>query len=191
VPRDVELLQNFFGTSAGAAEGRARAKRHHPGCGGSAPGQRVPQFFRLCERKEDCGHKFIFQATTTKHLCPRQSPQRDDCGDFGLQSNENFSGLRTDPQEVIRKSFIYTVALPARLCKSRKNPQQAMLNSKMQRHSCNCQCVELRALCNEVPQTPPGPEGSNGSGNALCAAEIPKFLSLSADAEREYSLKGT
>jgi DNA polymerase III subunit gamma/tau len=37
--------------------------------------------------------------------------------------------------------------------------------------------VELRALCNEVLQTPPGPEGSNGSGIASGAAEIPKFLS--------------
>jgi hypothetical protein len=36
--------------------------------------------------------------------------------------------------------------------------------------------VELRALCNESPQTPPGPEGSNGSGSASCAAEYPKFL---------------
>src|ERR1700736_6977095 len=40
----------------------------------------------------------------------------------------------------------------------------------------NCHCVELRALCNEVPRTPPGPEGSNGTGNASCAADHPKFL---------------
>src|SRR5690348_16906553 len=37
--------------------------------------------------------------------------------------------------------------------------------------------VELRALCNDSPRTPPGPEGSNGSGSASCAAEYPKFLS--------------
>jgi len=37
--------------------------------------------------------------------------------------------------------------------------------------------VELRALCNDSPQTPPGPEGSNGSGSASCAADHPKFLS--------------
>jgi DNA polymerase III subunit gamma/tau len=37
--------------------------------------------------------------------------------------------------------------------------------------------VELRALCNDSPQTPPGPEGSNGSGPVSCAAEYPKFLS--------------
>jgi len=37
--------------------------------------------------------------------------------------------------------------------------------------------VELRALCNEVPRTPPGPEGSNGTGNASGAADHPKFLS--------------
>jgi hypothetical protein len=36
--------------------------------------------------------------------------------------------------------------------------------------------VELRALCNDSPQTPPGPEGSNGSGSASCAADHPKFL---------------
>src|SRR6185437_16808120 len=36
--------------------------------------------------------------------------------------------------------------------------------------------VELRALCNDSPRTPPGPEGSNGSGTASCAAEYPKFL---------------
>jgi hypothetical protein len=36
--------------------------------------------------------------------------------------------------------------------------------------------VELRALCNDSPQTPPGPEGSNGSGSVSCAAEYPKFL---------------
>src|SRR5580704_1444659 len=38
-------------------------------------------------------------------------------------------------------------------------------------------CVELRALCNQAPRTPPGPEGSNGTGITLCAAEYPKFLS--------------
>jgi len=37
--------------------------------------------------------------------------------------------------------------------------------------------VELRAPCDEVPRTPPGPEGSNGTGIASCAAEYPKFLS--------------
>jgi len=42
-------------------------------------------------------------------------------------------------------------------------------------------CVELRALCNDAPQTPPGPEGSNGSGNASGAAEDPKFLSSSRE----------
>src|SRR6185437_10025245 len=36
--------------------------------------------------------------------------------------------------------------------------------------------AELRALCNDSPRTPPGPEGSNGSGTASCAAEYPKFL---------------
>jgi len=38
--------------------------------------------------------------------------------------------------------------------------------------------VELRALCNEVPRTPPGPEGSNGTGITSGAADHPKFLSL-------------
>ena len=36
--------------------------------------------------------------------------------------------------------------------------------------------MELRALCNEVPRTPPGPEGSNGIGIASGAADHPKFL---------------
>src|ERR1700738_3782612 len=40
----------------------------------------------------------------------------------------------------------------------------------------DCQSVELRALCNEVPRTPPGPEGSNGIGKASGAADHPKFL---------------
>src|SRR3989475_1256392 len=40
----------------------------------------------------------------------------------------------------------------------------------------DCRSVELRALCNEVPRTPPGPEGSNGTGNASGAADHPKFL---------------
>jgi hypothetical protein len=37
--------------------------------------------------------------------------------------------------------------------------------------------VELRALCDKVPRTPPGPEGSNGTGITLGAADHPKFLS--------------
>src|SRR5260221_533739 len=41
----------------------------------------------------------------------------------------------------------------------------------------DCRSVELRALCDEVPRTPPGPEGSNGTGNAPCAADHPEFLS--------------
>jgi len=41
----------------------------------------------------------------------------------------------------------------------------------------DCRSVELRALCDEVPRTPPGPEGSNGTGIASCAADHPKFLS--------------
>ena len=41
-----------------------------------------------------------------------------------------------------------------------------------------CHRVELRALCNEVPRTPPGPEGSNGIGIASGAADHPKFLSM-------------
>jgi hypothetical protein len=43
---------------------------------------------------------------------------------------------------------------------------------------CNCRRVELRALCNEVPRTPPGPEGSNGTGLTECAAGYPRFLSF-------------
>jgi hypothetical protein len=53
----------------------------------------------------------------------------------------------------------------------------ARLPSQSHRRRCDCRCVELRALCDEVPRTPPGPEGSNGTGIASCAAEYPKFLS--------------
>jgi hypothetical protein len=49
----------------------------------------------------------------------------------------------------------------------------------------NRRCVELRALCNQAPRTPPGPEGSNGTGITLCAAEYPKFLS-SFSPDREW-----
>ena len=40
----------------------------------------------------------------------------------------------------------------------------------------DCRSVELRALCNEVPRTPPGPDGSNGTGIASGAPDHPKFL---------------
>jgi hypothetical protein len=40
--------------------------------------------------------------------------------------------------------------------------------------------MELRALCNEVPRTPPGPEGSNGIGIASGAADHPRFLERAA-----------
>ena len=56
---------------------------------------------------------------------------------------------------------------------------------------CDCRSVELRALCNEVPRTPPGPEGSNGTGIASCAPDHPKFLALkkswSLAADRRFS----
>ncbi len=50
----------------------------------------------------------------------------------------------------------------------------------------DCHRVELRALCNEVPRTPPGPEGSNGIGIASGAADHPKFLAMAVavDARR-------
>src|SRR5438445_8727106 len=44
----------------------------------------------------------------------------------------------------------------------------------------DCRSVELRALCNEVPRTPPGPEGSNGTGIASGAPDHPKFLASNA-----------
>ena len=48
--------------------------------------------------------------------------------------------------------------------------------------------MELRALCNEVPRTPPGPEGSNGIGIASGAADHPRFLERAANEidRREY-----
>jgi len=51
---------------------------------------------------------------------------------------------------------------------------------RQMREERDCRSVELRALCNEVPRTPPGPEGSNGTGNASGAADHPKFLALKA-----------
>jgi hypothetical protein len=51
--------------------------------------------------------------------------------------------------------------------------------------ACGCRRVELRALCDKVPRTPPGPEGSNGTGNALGAADHPKFLSPPAGETRK------
>jgi len=54
----------------------------------------------------------------------------------------------------------------------------------------DCRSVELRALCNEVPRTPPGPEGSNGTGIASCAPDHPKFLALLHHAEL-FNLPGT
>jgi len=53
----------------------------------------------------------------------------------------------------------------------------------------DCRNVELRAPCNEVPRTPPGPEGSNGTGKAECAAETPKFLELKAVISDLFSVK--
>jgi hypothetical protein len=50
-----------------------------------------------------------------------------------------------------------------------------------------CRSVELRALCNEVPRTPPGPEGSNGTGNASGAADVPKFLALAKAKGNQFS----
>ena len=56
-----------------------------------------------------------------------------------------------------------------------------MLDFSLQpREMCGCRSVELRALCNEVPRTPPGPEGSNGTGIASGAADHPKFLAMAA-----------
>jgi len=53
-----------------------------------------------------------------------------------------------------------------------------MLDFSLQwREMRGCRSVELRALCNEVPRTPPGPEGSNGTGIASGAADHPEFLS--------------
>jgi hypothetical protein len=54
----------------------------------------------------------------------------------------------------------------------------ARLFSALAGNGRECRSVELRALCNEVPRTPPGPEGSNGTGITSGAADHPKFLSL-------------
>ena len=64
--------------------------------------------------------------------------------------------------------------------------RHAMLDFSLQwRELRGCQSVELRALCNEVPRTPPGPEGSNGTGITSGAADHPEFLSL----ETVYSVQ--
>jgi hypothetical protein len=52
----------------------------------------------------------------------------------------------------------------------------------------DCRSVELRALCNEVPRTPPGPEGSNGTGIASCAPDHPKFLAPKKVISGKYSV---
>jgi hypothetical protein len=65
-----------------------------------------------------------------------------------------------------------------------------VLNSnQQQRHNHRCRSVELRALCNEVPRTPPGPEGSNGIGIASGAADHPKFLALEEAGGSEATVK--
>ena len=51
--------------------------------------------------------------------------------------------------------------------------REALLRRKFSRES---RSVGLRALCNDSPRTPPGPEGSNGNGSVSCAADYPKFL---------------
>ena len=52
------------------------------------------------------------------------------------------------------------------------------LRGRLFKKNRDCRCVELRALCDEVPRTPPGPEGSNGTGITSGAADHPEFLSL-------------
>ena len=65
-----------------------------------------------------------------------------------------------------------------------RRSEPGMLRFQNGRACSDCQIVELRALCNEVPRTPPGPEGSNGTGSTECAAEIPKFLDLDEEDTR-------
>src|ERR1700736_6710294 len=62
---------------------------------------------------------------------------------------------------------------------SGKRAQHRCAKLTSQSRKRDCRSVELRALCNEVPRTPPGPEGSNGIGNASGAAVHPKFLAFS------------
>src|SRR5580692_12986980 len=65
-----------------------------------------------------------------------------------------------------------------------------VLNSNQQRRRVRgCRSVELRALCNEVPRTPPGPEGSNGIGIASGAADHPKFLALEKNSQSILRLR--
>jgi hypothetical protein len=65
--------------------------------------------------------------------------------------------------------------------RTQARPKFSVLDlGRQMREERDCRSVELRALCNEVPRTPPGPEGSNGTGNASGAADHPKFLALKA-----------
>jgi hypothetical protein len=71
----------------------------------------------------------------------------------------------------------------------------ARLSSRsLLKKNCGCRCVELRALCDEVPRTPPGPEGSNGTGITSCAAEYRELVSSAArkffcDVTPRYSMR--
>jgi len=47
---------------------------------------------------------------------------------------------------------------------ARFDDELCVLNWRSIREMRECRIVELRASCNEVPRTPPGPEGSNGTG---------------------------
>ena len=69
--------------------------------------------------------------------------------------------------------------------------EPGVLRFQSSRARSDYQIVELRALCNEVPRTPPGPEGSNGTGSTECAAEIPKFLDLDEEEIRirKYAIR--
>src|SRR6266478_1200602 len=65
----------------------------------------------------------------------------------------------------------------------------AMLDFSLQwREMRGCRSVELRALCNEVPRTPPGPEGSNGTGITSGAADHPEFLSSESSKRKSIVL---
>jgi hypothetical protein len=84
-----------------------------------------------------------------------------------------------NPQALIQQSR--NDSRKFRLLPSSFAVQTCMLDSAKRSHrrksfNADRRSVELRALCNDSPRTPPGPEGSNGSGSASCAADHPKFL---------------
>jgi hypothetical protein len=102
---------------------------------------------------------------------------------IGVERIENF--VRDNPVRAAKKSRAQRDEL-----RSWRDLNFCVLNSNQQRREGRgCRSVELRALCNEVPRTPPGPEGSNGIGIASGAADHPKFLASKSSSQPTLRLR--